>query len=129
VVLTNARGRLTRSMAAALRLSCGVESYEDVRGETSPLTASEVAELTGRYDNYQWLEITRRGDRALFGPWLPWWGRWLPLRRNIVRYGTDDYGVTGIPGMEEPVRFHVVRAADGSINHFVMMARAFKRRR
>jgi CubicO group peptidase (beta-lactamase class C family) len=128
IVLTNAPGRMFKTMDAALRLAGGVKTFEEPKQPEMPLTAADAAAFAGRYDNYQWLEVIRKGDRALFGPWLPWFARWLPLRREVVKYSDDTYGIVGTSISTEPLRVHLVRDGEGRIEYLMLMGRAFKRR-
>lgn len=128
IVLTNLMGRMPESMDAALRLAGDVKAVENDNAEGTALTESDIAELVGEYDNASGLRISRKGRSAILSPPLPWYLGWLPLKRELVKYGPDRYGIVVPPSVSpEPIRIAAVRSEGGEIDYLFIRGRAYKR--
>lgn len=128
IVTANANGRLTRSMAVALRLAANHVSADETQEEGAKLTASDVADLTGHYQNWSRLRISKKGNSAILSPDLPWFLSWLPLKRELVKFAPDRFGILGTTLGPEPVRFTAVRGEDGKIAYLFIQGRAFRKK-
>jgi D-alanyl-D-alanine carboxypeptidase len=125
IVLTNLAGRLEKSMAVALH-----QPPPAPAPQSSALTASDIADLIGEYDNAFGLRIQRKGNKALLGPPLPWFLRWLPLKRELVKLGADRYAIRVPRSVSaDPIPFLVVRDERGKVELLFLRGRAFKRTR
>jgi CubicO group peptidase (beta-lactamase class C family) len=129
IVLTNRGGRLTGSMATALRLACGVSAPEEPKLVPGKLTPADAAALAGTYMNFKGFTIQRKGSTAILKPWFPWFLSWLPIRRTLVKYGDDFYGIEGTSLGPEPLKFTALRDGSGRVDSIFLQGRVYLRKR
>lgn len=128
IVLTNMMGRLPRSMATALQLAGNVTENVAEETKASVLTDAEISQLLGEYDNSFGLRISRKRGGIVLGPPFPWYLNWIPLTRELSKFGPDRYGVSVPPSVsEKPIPVVAVRGERGGIDFLFMRGRAYKR--
>lgn len=127
IVLTNLMGRLPKSTATALRLASGVTVPEPDKEKYERVSRAEAKELAGLYENYRGLVIKPKSEGATIGPWLPWFLKWLPFKRELVSYGDGKFGILGTSLGPDPLKFTAVRGTDGRVEFLFLQGRAYKR--
>jgi CubicO group peptidase (beta-lactamase class C family) len=128
IVLTNLMGRMSKSTATALRLASGVTVPEPAKEPYHRVSRADAKEIAGLYENYRGFVIRANGDGATIGPWLPWFLKWLPFRRELVSYGDGKFGILRTSLGPDPLKFTIVRGGDGRPEFMFIQGRAYKRR-
>lgn len=126
IVTMNLMGRLEKTMAKALELAAGVPAPPKQEEKHVALAREDAREIAGTYMNHYGFRLVRKGDSAILKPWLPWF-RWLPMRRELVKFGPDQFGIVGTTLSRDPVRFTILRDPDGRIEGMFFMGRLYKR--
>jgi serine beta-lactamase-like protein LACTB len=127
IVVSNLMARMPKTIETALRLSASIEPVAKTQPKPGKLTEEDVAELVGRYDNSQSLAIRRSRKGATLGPDFPWFLRWIPLKRNVVKFAEDDFGVFVASVGPDPIHITPIRGESGTIDYIFIRGRAFKR--
>lgn len=128
LVLSNAPGRLARTVETALRLATGrtVEVGLPNLGVPLTLTPDDFRRLPGDYGRYV---ISRRGDELTIAPKVPFVLRFKDLGRVIIRYADDTFAFHPEAPGRPPTRFAVVRGTGGEVEYISLRGRAFRRHR